>query len=1244
MRRSAQRGVALVVTLIMLSIITVMVVAFLAVARRERAAVSQANFALGAKYMADAGFERAKGMLLSQIIATTNLLGPDLAVSRNYINPLGFAPGISSYDNVNYDFRSTDGQPLAQGEFLQNLTNLLYDPRPPVYVNISRDPTKRTNDFRYYVDLNRNRRFEESGLVNWAGFAVTNLAIGQYEVGDPQWIGMLEQPIFPHSRTNKFVGRYAFLIHPVGMTLDFNFMYNHAKPIPFAMNSAGFYRNQGYGSWEINLAAFLADLNTNVWNLPGARRYAFDPNPNQPSRGDAFFDAQGLLTWRYNGYLVASNVATALDLLPYNPPSLHPFLNDLIDNYANGPLLGAARRMTFADEANDDPKQPWPGASGTNQFFTIHDFWRSPRPGLVGNTYTNFVTNLKRVSTGLTNYDRYTFYHLLAQLGSDSAAEPPQANPDHLIRKISAFFPQDYPNEPVGKFNLNYDNLPDLASNFGATNFVEWNAAKFFTNVANVLLHAHYPFGITNIPVWPRTNYLFMYTPAVHRILQLVANIYDAGTNSPYPSVFRPLFSVPDASNRVFITGYEQVTNLTTARINVYPTNETYGVPFIVGAKKGIPNFNEYVMQTSIEAARKLELRRQSTNTPIKITMTNEMFILSISNLFALESWNSYTQACALDLSLRVRDDATFYLTNETRVYPILTQSWTFLTPSNIPANQWLGFRPNPLQPHSGFKIPLHTNVILLTNGVYRTLPQPHFEELGTNSRLVGTRFEVSTNYVAPRWGLLISNRLTYILSTPTGRILDYVHLRNLDSYIDISGLLMRDSPGDSQESQAVTSCWRTNRVGNNPNAPTEGIANQISVSLGNTVTGNTDWRDYNYQLVDKQAGIDGFRAFFGLGPIYTTNQVHNELLTNQAPFAPMRRMVFTTSWQANDPLVHHLVEHLKDETNNTSVLFLKPLLPVTVMLNLTNLNERYKPWGGNPQKELTADPDGDYLGVKDPGIWKSDDWDFPTNKFPSIGWLGRVHRGTPWQTVYLKAEVASPDRWRRQFLDLDFRVPSHPTNDWRLLDMFTVAIHPNASHGQLSINQTNLAAWSAILSGVAVLSNPPPDIDAIFFTRTTTNFVDLMPEPSSPQLYAIVTNINDIRWRQPGHTFRRLGDLLSVPELTMTDMASFNRASPFLKHNDPWDMYMLSDAAIERIPQQILSLLKVGDARYVIYAFGQSLKPAENSVVTSGPYFGVCTNYQITGETTVRAVLRVEGNARAPRPVIESFNFLPSE
>jgi hypothetical protein len=57
-------------------------------------------------------------------------------------------------------------------------------------------------------------------------------------------------------------------------------------------------------------------------------------------------------------------------------------------------------------------------------------------------------------------------------------------------------------------------------------------------------------------------------------------------------------------------------------------------------------------------------------------------------------------------------------------------------------------------------------------------------------------------------------------------------------------------------------------------------------------------------------------------------------------------------------------------------------------------------------------------LSFKDPLVRGSDDWDFPTNKFPGIGWLGRVHRGTPWQTVYPqghqhfgRAKFCRPDR-----------------------------------------------------------------------------------------------------------------------------------------------------------------------------------------------------------------------------------------
>ena len=41
-----------------------------------------------------------------------------------------------------------------------------------------------------------------------------------FEVGDPQWIGLLEQPGQPYGPDNKFIARYAFLAVPIGNALD----------------------------------------------------------------------------------------------------------------------------------------------------------------------------------------------------------------------------------------------------------------------------------------------------------------------------------------------------------------------------------------------------------------------------------------------------------------------------------------------------------------------------------------------------------------------------------------------------------------------------------------------------------------------------------------------------------------------------------------------------------------------------------------------------------------------------------------------------------------------------------------------------------------------------------------------------------------------------------------------------------------------------------------------------------------
>ena len=66
----------------------------------------------------------------------------------------------------------------------------------------------------------------------------------------------------------------------------------------------------------------------------------------------------------------------------------------------------------------------------------------------------------------------------------------------------------------------------------------------------------------------------------------------------------------------------------------------------------------------------------------------------------------------------------------------------------------------------------------------------------------------------------------------------------------------------------------------------------------------------------------------------------------------------------------------------------------------------------------------------------------------------------------------------------------------------------------------------------------------------------------------------------------------------------------------------------MEWLPQQTLSLLNCRAApRYVIYCYGQALKPAPNGVVTSGgqAYFGMVTNYQVVAETAARAVVQFQ-------------------
>ena len=1133
MNRNSQRGVALVITLLMLAIITLITVVFLATAKRDSSATNQALALTDAEQSAEAALRRAIADMVSQVMARGDLTGYELTVSRNF------------------DLDPTNN-PAA-----------LRDPRVPVYVNTNRNGTTGPLEHRFYLDLNRNRRFDTNALGS---------------PGDPEWIGIpnkLGDPSEPYSERNKFISRYAYIILPAGKALDVNQVHNDASA---NQTQFGFLRDQGYGPWEINLGGFFADLFPSVWN--SSSPYSYTPNTS----GFAFEDAKSLITFR-------NPTASFRDL--FGTAGASAFVSDNI--------TGGSRAI-FSGIDTDDANVRWPGAKSSSNYFTPSDFF-NPKKTSVG-----FVTRLNDA----VNQDGSVFYRMLSQLTTDSAPEP------------------------TGKINLNYDTTLGKT----ATDFVSWDAqavvpappdaaaqgsVRFFTNVAAQLFALQsndFPFAsILEIPIAP-TNY---YSAAVHRILQQAANIYDATRGDRFPSVFRPLFTNFPGGVTMRINGYTNDNQVST--YVAWLTNNPLSIPMVVGAKKGYPNFNEFTMNQYVHVVRKLQVTRPATNAPVNAT--NQMYLIGISNLFGIENWNSYSKTYAGSLNLAIGNLATITLTNQFGLK--LTSSVTNGINTNLPANSWAGGQ---------FRLPVMEQRVLLPNSAYR-FATTSFDPIGTNV------FEKNVGFPLPDWVLSVSNRLVYVLSDG-GNIVDFVLLNNLTTSTDINAeLLSNNAYQGGVASATVNGVWKTNRIGGTSVfVPTEGIRNQMEISLGNQNTTLAEWRDFGLQNSsgqDKDKAIDKLRRFVGLTPFrYPTTALDSDAqLEVQAGFTPAAKMVKTTTWQANDPLVHYQLSDLTlYPTNSLTQRIVPPsrAVPVnTALSTLGRLNDRYAPWGGNPQLNdpfSPTDPTAYEPTVKDPGLRRPDDWDFPAGKFASVGELGRVHRGTPWQTIYLKPNVASSGAWLIQ--GLDNRV--HPTNDWRIVDLFTTAVSDQATRGLLSINQTNFAAWSALFSGVSVWTNAVPDAQ-LGISNGPITLNPMFMEPAGnyapadpPALARIVEAINRERDKRPTKTFTKLSELLQIPELTT--------ASPYLNVNSGRQLlFGLNDAAYERIPQQIFSLLKVGSARFVIYSYGQALKP---KVIDPGSH--LATDYQITAEVATRTVVRLEGPPSRPRAVIESFNILPPE
>ncbi len=1351
--RHSQKGVALIITLILLSVVTFMAITFLALSRRERSAVTTVTDTASARLAADAALANAEAQVIANVLATTNPYNFTLLVSTNYINPFGFQPNIVNPTNVNYDYLAAGGA-LNQNQFLQNLENLYYSPRPPVFIANSTNSSL-PPDFRYYLDLNRNGRFDTNGVVG--EFDNNNIFLGtSFHVGDPEWIGVLERPDAPYGPNNKFIARYAFIAVPVGNALDLNAIHNQTfDPIANRVLNppiAGdvFLRNQGVGSWEINLAAFLADLNTNVWlpTLPPNNTYYGYYQPASPNQGRAFEDARALLAWRYaNNYISLVNVSAL-----YGAPGQAAFRNN-IDGYSDGPLMIT---LSGTNDYFQDVTLPWAGADNTNHFFTHQELFdpTKTQTGVISPTL-GFSDHLKQASTNVSTYDRYTFYRLLSQLGTDSA-------PDS------------------GKMNLNYRNVTNGVVVPGLeTNFYPWTAIEFFTNAADRLLRAYttqwrnsnptnfattfysvtdfspmffnpslwtnYPaFGIGNVPVL--VNNRFVYSPAVNRLLQLAANMYDATANryydtllppTPLPSVFRPIFNkaVTLTTTNVYICGFSEVTNITEGDV---PLSEPYnlanpvvlasltpgihnglngllainvfGVPMIIGAKKGFPNYNEFYMESAFQLTRKLMVTRQSTNVPSPAPDPTssfwgyyEMFNLSLTNQFGVECWNSYRSNYTRPTDIYVNDYLTMTLTNDENnfSYPTNLTARGFLqfTPPNYWPGTYNSLSPNPQSFQTNFGT-MPTNFAAVAVSMYRFNGGNPF--LTTNLNLwYETGPTGFGQYPQPHWGLVMTNNLQVIMvDHNTGRLIDYVQLSGPNSIRDLTAEIQTgyDTVG-SGNNTGYNDLWDMNLIKGVPN----GFAWQFNVSQGK---GSPIWSSSLWGK-DQQMAYDQMNAFlvFTVGsgaftltyPGYVSHpgQIAAAKMTNamQMAYTPTATVVQDIVWQANDPLVHYMASDLVNPAASTFTGFpftwynnytyadnfaTKSGFQETLNWpgNLGQLNQRYMPWGGNPSTGVGTN----MLAVKDPLVTCSDDWNFPTNKFPGVGWLGRVHRGTPWQTVYLKAsDVLSypnyfnvygnngPDlwinRWTGNVNPFD-ATNTAPKKDWLLFDLFTTAFNDNATRGQLSVNvatdnpdpAASLAAWSALFSGIVVPTT-------LTNTYTIINPAGPAGASTNSPLGQIVQGIYNTRtnFLNPDGVrgaFEHVGYILAVPQLT--------ERSPFLNWNDSVQQQKgINDEMYEWLPQQTMSLLRVsGSPRYVIYCYGQALKPAPNSVYTGGgAFFGMVTNYQVMSEIATRAVVRFGSTLTnnvvfdlntanwVSQPVvtnnnavIENFNILPPD
>jgi hypothetical protein len=730
-----------------------------------------------------------------------------------------------------------------------------------------------------------------------------------------------------------------------------------------------------------------------------------------------------------------------------------------------------------------------------------------------------------------------------------------------------------------------------FATKVAAQNLDVTDPLGFFTNAASRFLSSELNLNLTRIGIYP-TN---QYTPAVQRLLQVSANIYDATSTNYYPTIFRPLFSSDDSGN-LFITGYTNVPSITDPSQLVWPIDAStlaatpnvsnlatnvYGVPWIIAAKKGFPNFNEFQMENIFQIYRKLQLTRPTTNVnyalnPGAYTISQQLTI-AMTNMFGVECWNSYRADYTNNpVEIVVKDANTTTLINDEG----LSYTIPFFHTNANTVSDWPGYGIDPLyqpNPQSFIWQPLEMGEIVLPDWIYT---------FDTNAPFVAQApsFFV-TNSLMPHWRLLVTNRFQVVMleSNATDgscHILDYVQIIGPVTSVDLTAAItnLYDTYYDKNNNYQKTTDTGYNDMWDPivKNGMPMGMASQIGVSAQMfPIIYSPYWYGSALSPVDVTNQTAEFGAFLGFAslpmPPSTAPFIAagKTALNLQAPYTPVAIVACMTQWEANDPLVHYLASDLIGSGQSSQPL--QQIMPLT----LGGLNDRYRPWGGNA-RFYGVDQNPYNLALKDPLVYSSDEWNFPTGQELNLNWLGQVHRGTPWQTIYLKATdilaiAGGLNTWTNWTGDPDAAdaTAMAPVQDRHLASLLASLLNTNDLRQLVSVNNSDPNAWLVLLDGLTALTN-----DA------SGQFDPIIISSNSPQASIIASGIQASRSGQPNQYFRDAGDILATPQLA--------EQSPFLSGLNPTNQ--ITDEAYETIPSQLLSLVRPDSIGSIVSANGPAV------------------------------------------------------